>query len=214
VKLSDLITPRTPAGTALFLQWNGYHVFSVPQRELISALHSNPQKVRFFGVGGKRHAAESLIACALRESLEEVGSAVLLHSATQTHYSRVDGTLLPLDLVGETIRPRLIMEKHQQPNGTAPDQHHQDNQFHQEVIYYVVAFEASLFSQPKPSAEIAALLYLTDAHLALLKQLVQPTLAEILAQGAQIDCQPNQMIDAETVLVPHGTARFLIRQMQ
>lgn len=208
MKLSDLITPETPAGTALFLQWNGYHVFSVPQRELVSALPSNPQKVRFFGVGGKRHAAESLIDCALRESLEEIGSAVLLHSATQTHHSRADGTLLPLDLVGETIQPRLIMEKHQQPNGTAP------NQPHQEVIYYVVAFEASLLSQPKPSAEIAALLYLTDAHLALLKQLVQPTLAELLAHGAQIDCQPNQVIDAEAVLVPHGTARFLMRQMQ
>lgn len=203
MKLSDLITPETPAGTALFLQWQGYHVFSIPQRELQQITHS----VRFFGVGGKRQCPEeTLVDCALRESVEEIGAVVSrLESAEQTHFCKADGTIEAVELTGSSIRPRLILEKRRHS--------HYGSMANQDGPYYLVAFNASLSARPLPQNEIAALLYLTDAHLLQVRQWTQATLAELLAAGAQVDIQPHAPIDCSTVLVPHGTAKFLIRQL-
>jgi hypothetical protein len=205
VKLSELITPDTPAGTALFLQWEGYHVFSIPQREI-----SRPdEQVRFFGVGGKRQNQESLIECALRECAEEIGSVVSrLESADRTYFLAADGTIRLIEL-SETsengIRPRLILEKrnHSLYGSMA----------NQDTPYYLVAYNASLISKPVPSNEIAGILYLKDSHLSLLRQPTQRTVAEMLHHGAQIESQPNLSISDSKVLIPHGTARFLIQQL-
>lgn len=202
MKLSDFITPKTAAGTALFLQWDGYHVFSIPQREILRS----PERVRFCGVGGKRNAEESFMDCALRESTEEIGAVVSrLESADQTYFFGADGTIQPLDLTGDSIRPRLILEKRKHSgygsmaNQTAP--------------YYLVAFDANLSGKPIPGNEIAGLLYLKDAHLLMIRQLPQLTMAEILAHGARIEYQSHRSIDCSTVLIPHGTAQFLIQQL-
>jgi 8-oxo-dGTP pyrophosphatase MutT (NUDIX family) len=202
VKLSDLITPDTLAGTALFLQWEGYHVFAIPQREL---QHSEEQ-VRFFGVGGKRQAQESLVDCALRESREEIGGVVSrLISAPQTYFFKADGSIDLMDLSDNSIRPRLILEKriHSQYGSMA----------NQSASYYLVAFNASLSGKPIPSNEIAAIVYLKDFHLSLMRQFPQLTVAELLAQGAQIESQLDSPLNQSTVLIAHGTAKFLMRQL-
>jgi 8-oxo-dGTP pyrophosphatase MutT (NUDIX family) len=202
VKLSDLITPETPAGTALFLQWEGYHVFSIPRRELTRP----DDRVRFFGVGGKRQACESLIECALRESIEEIGAVVSqLESAPQTYFLSADGTLKSIELQEDEIRPRLILEKRQHTlYGSMANQN---------APYYLVAFDASLCGKPVPSGEIAGILYLKDAHLSLIRRLDQLTMADILHHGARIEYQPDQSIAYSTILIPHGTAKFLIQQL-
>ncbi|XPM56081.2 MAG: NUDIX domain-containing protein [Leptolyngbya sp. IPPAS B-1204] len=200
MKLADLITPEMPAGTALFLQWDGYHVFSIPQRELVRA----DDRVRFFGVGGKRQAQESLIECALRESTEEIGAVVSqLESATQTYFLAADGSLKTIDLADE-IRPRLILEKRQ---------HSSQSSMAQDASYYLVAFNARLSGKPVPSNEIAGILYLTDVHLSLIRRWSGLTMADMLSQGAQIDVQPHQAIHQSRILIPHGTAKFLIQQL-
>lgn len=202
MKLSDFITPETSAGTALFLQWEGYHVFSIPQREL---QHSN-QQVRFCGVGGKRQAQESLIDCALRESWEEIGAVVSrLDSAAQTYFFKADGSINLVNLSSDSIRPRLILEK----------RHHSQygSMANQDAPYYLVAFDASLSGQPTPRNEIAAILYLKDFHLSLLRQFPDLTVADLLVHGAQVDSQPHYPIHRSTVLRPHGTAKFLIQQL-
>lgn len=201
MKLSDLITPETSAGTALFLQWNGYHVFSIPQRELLQS----SERVRFFGVGGKRQADESLISCALRESVEEIGAVVShLNSAEQTYFLRADGAIEVVELM-EEIRPRLILEKRKHSL--------YGSMANQKAPYYMVAFDASLSAKPVPKNEIAGIIYLKDSHLSLIRQVTHPTIADMLRHGAQVEYQADQAIDYSTVLVPHGTAWFLMQQL-
>ncbi len=202
MKLSDLITPETSAGTALFLQWEGYHVFAIPQREL---QHSE-QQVRFFGVGGKRQAQESLIDCALREGREEIGAVITqLDSAAQTFFFKADGSIDLMNLSDDSVRPRLILEKriHSLHGSMA----------NRLAAYYLVAFNASLSGKPIPSNEIAAIVYLKDFHLALMRRLPNLTVSDLLAQGAQVESQLNCRLAQSTVLVAHGTAKFLMRQL-
>jgi hypothetical protein len=203
VNLADLIKPETPAGTALFLWWEGYHVFSIPSREL----RPTADRVRFFGVGGKRQdATESLVNCALREGEEEIGTVIShLETATQTYFLHANGQIESINLVNEAIRPRLILEKRiHSPYGSMA---------HQDLPYYLVGFNACLSGQPTPQNEIAALLYLNDAHLSLIHQTHDPTIADLLRQGAHLEAQANQSIDPSMILTPHGTARFLIQQI-
>jgi hypothetical protein len=55
MNISDIITPATPSGSALFLKWKDYHVFGIPKRDLIE----ESDYLRFFGIGGKKHSNES-----------------------------------------------------------------------------------------------------------------------------------------------------------
>jgi 8-oxo-dGTP pyrophosphatase MutT (NUDIX family) len=210
--LSDLITPTARAGAALFLRWQGYHVFSIPKRELSRwqslAAVGAPQSVRFFGVGGKRQdARESFINCALRESIEEIGAVVSqINDASQTDFLRADGTIEPIALTGDTVRPRLILEKrnHSKYGSMAKSAE----------SYYLVAFNATLLAQPKPSSEIAAVVYLNDQHLAWMRMGVRLAIADLLTSGAQIEYQSDLSLNDRTLLLPHGTAQFLLQQDQ
>ncbi|PSB68120.1 hypothetical protein C7B61_02575 [filamentous cyanobacterium CCP1] len=202
LKLSDLISPTTPAGTALFLKWNDYHVFSIPKREF----DRSPSCVRFFGVGGKRvNASESFVSCALRESIEEIGDVIAsLHSAERTYLYRANETIQEIYLMVAGIRPRMIMEKRNHTGcGSMTDPN---------VAYYLVVFDATLAAKPKPSQEIAAIVYLTDHHLSLMHSGKPMPMAELTAMGAKIDCQPGSVLDCAIDLVPFGTAKFLIQQ--
>jgi 8-oxo-dGTP pyrophosphatase MutT (NUDIX family) len=210
MQLSDLISPTTAAGSALFLQWQGLHVFSIPKREVLRLQTVAPQTalrtVRFFGVGGKRQdASESFIDCALRESSEEIGAVVSqIKDANQTDFLRADGTLEQIDLSDASVRPRLILEKRRHSShgsmkaSTAP--------------YYLVAFNAALIAQPKPSSEIAAIIYLSDRHLALMKTGLRFSIADLARIGAHIDYQAGLCLEDAILLLPHGTANFLIQQ--
>jgi 8-oxo-dGTP pyrophosphatase MutT (NUDIX family) len=205
MRLSDLITPTTPSGTALFLQWQGYHVFSIPKREIVRS----PQSVRFCGVGGKRkNAAESFADCALRESQEEIGDVVdHLDSAAKTYLLTADGTLQTVEIEDEPIRPRFIFEKHRHTDHGSMAQ--------SERSYYLVAFNAHLRAKPQPRKEIAAILYLKDEQLASIKAKSSISLEEFLKTGGKIDYQMNiQMniqINETAQLIPHGTVHLLLK---
>ncbi|MGG6296606.1 hypothetical protein ACQ4M4_19620 [Leptolyngbya sp. AN02str] len=201
MQLSDWITPTTPAGTALFLRWNGYHVFSIPKRELARSPHS----LRFFGVGGKRtDPQESFVDCALRESVEEIGDVVSsINPASQTHLLQADGTIRAIELVGEAICPRLILEKRKHTGyGSLAGS---------DRAYYLVAYNASLSQQPHPYNEIAALLYLQDQHLQAMHKGQSWALADALDQGAIMQLQAGVVLEPTATLVPHGTAQFLVK---
>jgi hypothetical protein len=203
MRLSDLIQPDTPAGAALFLQWEGYHVFSIPKRELLKA----PRQARLFGVGGKRRhdEEESFTECALREGQEEIGDVIVgLTNAPQTLLLRGDGTFHCIELWDEPIRPRLIWEKRQHSNhGSMADSTR---------AYYLVAFNAELSAKPKPRNEIAALVYLTNQHISLMQAGQQLTLGHWLELGIKLDCQPEVIIPEATLLVPHGTVFLLMQE--
>ncbi|WP_416670180.1 hypothetical protein [Egbenema bharatensis] len=202
LKLSDLISPTTPAGTALLLKWNDYHVFSIPKREF----DRSPTCVRFFGVGGKRaSASESFVSCALRESIEEIGDVISsLHSADRTYLYRANGMIQEIWLTDHGIRPRLIMEKRNHTGcGSMTDP---------SVAYYLVVFDATLAAKPQPSQEIAAVVYLTDHHLSLMGAGQPMSVTALTEMGARIECQSGIALDDAIDLVPFGTAKFLIQQ--
>jgi 8-oxo-dGTP pyrophosphatase MutT (NUDIX family) len=202
ISLSDLISRTTPSGAALFLRWQGHHVFSIPTRELA---HGG-DRLRFFGVGGKRRSPdESWTDCALRESTEEIGAVVsAIHSAEQTYFLSADGEVITVRLLESGLRPRLILEKraHSSYGSLASSQQ----------AYYLLAFDASLRAKPQPSSEIAALLYLQDGHLQQMQTGDRPTLGSLLSTGAKLDLQAGIQLSSDVTLVPHGTAAFLTHE--
>ncbi len=198
--LSDIITPTTPSGTALFLTWQGYHVFSIPKREVLES----PYRVRFCGVGGKRdNPTESFSDCALRESREEIGDVVAhLDSASQTYWLKSNGSLELIDLQDESIQPRFIFEKRRHSDhGSMADSNR---------AYYLVAFNATLIARPQPHNEIAAIIYLKDQHLVALKNNPQLSISHLVRMGALVDYQTNLELEDSAILVPHGTAHLLL----
>jgi hypothetical protein len=202
MQLSDFIQSTTAAGTALFLQWEGYHVFSIPKRELLRS----PDKVRLFGVGGKRqNYTESFSECALREAREEIGDVIRrLTSAQSTLFLHPDGTFECIELLNEPIRPRMIWEKRQHSShGSMAD----SNQ-----AYYLVAFNAELGARPHPCNEIAALVYLKDEHLSAMQSGEGLSLEEWIQRGAKLDYQADIEIAETTVLLPHGTVFLLMQE--
>ncbi|HEY9762892.1 MAG TPA: hypothetical protein V6D07_10220 [Trichocoleus sp.] len=202
MRLSDLIGPTTPAGTALFLQWEGYHVFSIPQREVLRSV----ERVRLFGVGGKRQTcAESFTECALREGQEEIGNVIKsLTSAQKTLFLRPDGSFQCIDLMDEPIRPRLIWEKRTHSNhGSMADS---------TQAYYLVAFNAELSAKPQPHNEIAALIYLRDEHLTQMQSGKELGLQDWVNLGVKIEYQSEMLIPESTILLPHGTVFLLMQE--
>lgn len=204
MRLSDLIQPSTPAGAALFLRWQDYHVFSIPKREM----RNTPQQIRFFGVGGKRQdCQESFAACALRESQEEIGPVVSqVYSAAETVFLKGNGEVQMLHLADDGIQPRLIWEK----------QRHSDHgsMAHSSQSYYLVAFDGELTQRPTPRNEIAALLYLTDAHLDSIRLQAGLSYQRLIELNGQIDCQPGFAVPESATLVPHGTVLLLLLEGQ
>ena len=147
---------------------------------------------------------ESFIDCALRESREEIGEVIShIESAAQTYLLSSDSTLTPIELEDQVIKPQLIWEKHR----------HSDHgsMAHSKKIYYLVAFRGHLLAKPKPLNEIAAIIYLNNNHLALIKRHENIVLEDLLMAGAKIDCQTDSPLLPSTRFAPHGTVHFLIR---
>ena len=157
VTLSEIITPATPCGAALFLEWNAYHIFGIPKRDILES----GGIVRFYGLGGKRSdPSEALNNCALREGNEESDNSVTqLVTSSATDYFRNDGTIHQITVAGEAIIPRLILEK-KEHSGHGSMRLDDDN-------YYMVGYNAVLNKRPKPTSEIAAMLFLQMQHLEL-----------------------------------------------
>ena len=203
INISDIITPATPAGTALFFQWKGFHVFGIPKRDLIA----NSEHIRFYGIGGKKRSAdECWEKCALREGNEETGNSIerIVRSHT-THFFRSNGTTEIIKVINEDKIPRLILEKRNH-SGYGSMKKADDH-------YYLVAFDATLSKKPKPCREIAALTFLNDYHLSLIKKRPDIPLYELIENGAILEEQKDIKIDINKILVPHGTAAYLIRQI-
>jgi 8-oxo-dGTP pyrophosphatase MutT (NUDIX family) len=203
VKIADLVTPATPAGTAIFCSWRGFHVFGIPRRDVVQ----DTEYVRFYGIGGKRRdPAEPWEECALREANEETKYAVRqIKSSRVTHFFRANGIIEVINIAGEPKRPRLILEK-KKHSGYGSMEKGGDH-------YFLIAFDAVLSRKPVPTNELAVIIYLQDRHLELMQKRRDVTIAEVLELGAKIEKQPGLELDLGRILIPHGTASFLVRQI-
>jgi len=202
VILDSIITPATPCGTALLLEWEGFHVFGIPKRDIIEG----SEYVRFYGLGGKREDPHELLeTCAIREGNEESGGAIAtLRSSPATDFFRSDGVIERIELESSEPRPRLLYEKreHTGLGSMKPD----------DDYYYMIGFEADLAKRPLPSREIAALLFINDRHLEILSRRNDVTIGQLMAAGARVTEQPGFKVKPSKRLVPHGTASYLVRQ--
>lgn len=203
MKISDLVTPATPAGAALFLKWEGFHVFGIPCRDVTQ----ESEFVRFYGLGGKReNSEESWIECAIREGNEETNGAIQkINNSNQTSFLRANGTIENINIINESTRPRLILEKrkHSGYGSMAKSADH----------YYLIAFDAELKQQPVPNRELAVIVYLNDLHLSMIRKRGDITVGELEHYGARFVEQKGMRLERHKILVPHGTAVYLMRQL-
>jgi Predicted nucleotide-binding protein containing TIR-like domain len=202
VNISDIITPVTPSGTALFLKWEDYHVFGIPKRDLIES----SDYLRFFGIGGKKQSDESYQECALREGNEETNNAIKeIKDSAQTHFLRSIGTLERIKIINENKKPRLILEKKNHSGYGSMNK--------LDDIYYLLAFDATLHKRPKASSELAALVFIKDQQLSLIKRRNDLSIGELIENGMILEEQDGIQIDRSKILVPHGTAVYLMRKV-
>jgi len=149
---------------------------------------------------------ESWEECALREGNEETNNSVeQLHNSQLTYFFRSNGTTEQIKVVNEPKIPRLIIEKRKH-SGYGSMAKFDDH-------YYLVAFDAVLSKKPEASGEVAALVFLNDHHLSLIKNKSDISIAELIEKGMKIEGQNDIEVDSNKVLVPHGTAVYLMRQM-
>lgn len=203
VSLDDLISPATPAGAALFLKWRGKQVFGIPKRDFIA----NRNRLRFYGIGGKRESAtESFEQCAVREAGEELSGAMTsLKGASSTEFVSADGTTRDVSIYDCNTVPALIMEKADHSGlGLMPVD--ADN-------YVLVAFNGVLSREPRPSQELAAIVLAPDSVLRRFHDFPTITVEKFRSLGGEIVLQEGFEVPDESLLVPHGTATHAIRKL-
>jgi hypothetical protein len=202
MNISDIITPATPSGTALFLKWKDYHVFGIPKRDLIE----ESDYLRFFGIGGKKHSDESYEECAVREGNEETDNSIeKIEDSKSTYFLASIGTLEKIKIINANKTPRLILEK-KNHSGYGSMSKLDD-------IYYLLAFDATLTKKPKASGELAALVFIKDHQLSLIKKRNDLSIGELIDQGMILEEQQGVSINRNKILVPHGTAVYLMRKI-
>jgi ADP-ribose pyrophosphatase YjhB (NUDIX family) len=200
--IADFCPQGAEAGVGLVLQdEEARYLFFIA-----STRHRCPPGERFYaGIGGHREAGEGWLACAHRETLEEVGTDVDILSAPATwHIPRHR----PTRQVEVTDRPRpLALCEMVHPPGTPPA----------DEVYRIVVYQARLCDLPRnlPEDEVLAIIALT--HEQIIGGLQRrPTLAELLGEGARIVAWVEP-VERHIRLYPLSTARalaYVLRHMQ
>ncbi len=210
-KLSDFITPATPAAVALFmnkkLNNQEYHVFGIPSRDIESgSLH-----LRFYGIGGKRRDGEvfnSWDELALNKGNLEIMNAIdSLESSNTTYVLYSNSTIEEVNIFAEAIQPRLILEKRQH-SGMGSMKKTDDHQ-------YIIGYNARLKDvELYPSGNISCIVLLTDNHLRRIKRDLQTTIFDLENEGAIFIEKEGINIDKTKYLAPWGIATYLLRELK
>jgi 8-oxo-dGTP pyrophosphatase MutT (NUDIX family) len=192
--IADFYPQGAESGVGLALQDDeGRYLFFVA-----GTRHYCPPGERFYaGIGGHREEGEDWLACAHRETLEEVGTDVDILPSPFTWYIP---HRLPARQVEVGDRPRpLALYEMIHPSGTP----------RAGKVYRIVVYQARLRGLPRdlPEDEVLAIIAMTQ------QQVIRgperkPTLAQLLDEGARIVASVGSL-DAEARLYPLGTASAL-----
>jgi hypothetical protein len=137
---------------------------------------------------------------------EETDNAIKeIKDSAQTHFLRSIGTLERIKIINENKKPRLILEKKNHSGYGSMNK--------LDDIYYLLAFDATLLKRPKASSELAALVFINDRQLSLIKRRNDLSIGELIEQGMILEEQDGIQIDRSKILVPHGTAVYLMRKV-
>lgn len=189
--IADFAPEDIEAGTGLAIQDDaGRYLFF-----LAGTRHRcRPGELFYAGIGGHREEGEDWLACAQREAREEIGTGVDILSAPVTWYIPQQAAIQQLAVVDQP-RPLAFYEMIHPPGTPRAGQ-----------LYRIVVYQARLHSLPKalPPDEVQGIIALTREQV-IQGLKVRPTLAELLATGADI-VAGAETVDHQTQLYPLGTA--------
>jgi 8-oxo-dGTP pyrophosphatase MutT (NUDIX family) len=153
-----------------------------------------PGTLFYAGIGGHREPGEEWLACAHREAREEIDAEIRIFPAPVTWYVPQGQPVQPLDILDQP-RPLAFYEMIHPPRTPRAG-----------GLYRLMIYRAELLSPPGQLApdEVRAVIALT-AEQVLRGPEHQPTLAELLDQGAEIIAECD-LVDRQTRLYPQGTA--------
>ena len=200
--IADFCPEGAEAGVGLALQDDEGHYLLI----VAGPRHNCPPgEVFYAGIGGHLEPGEDWLACAHREVLEEIGTAVEILSAAVTWHIPQSSPARQLEV---TDRPRpLACYEMIHPPGTP----------RAGELYRIVVYQARLSALPSrlQEDEVQAVIALTREQVIRGRER-KPTLAELLDEGARIVASTGP-VDDSIRLYPLGTAlalAHLLRHVQ
>ena len=200
MKIEQLGPPDADHSTGLILRWRGRLLFAL---EPVHHWHEDPdgRLARFVGIGGHLEPGETWSEAVCREAVEEADLCVSLRSPVQTYLLQDGGVVQDVTPVLEwpnLPRPLFVWSARFR-FGRPPNEH---------VRHFVNAvFEAVAPDevQPRPAAEMPAILALSEAQL---RQTTTGALAleDLLDGGAMIWSSTTVLQSIR--LLPGGSAQW------
>ncbi|GAB4569500.1 MAG: hypothetical protein Kow0047_22760 [Anaerolineae bacterium] len=190
-----MVEPGGHLTSGLILTYQNLFLFGIEPRDQWRR-QDGRWRVHYIGIGGHRDPGETWMETVSREAMEEAGCAVRLLDGVSPCWCERDGTLRPLSLTwDEPIRPLFLWE----------DRFDLPRHGRRQVHFVGLAFRAEALSEPRPGAEIPAIIGLSAAQTA--ETLAGGlSLGELLDQGAAL--WEAVSVPRNAILSPAGTARF------
>jgi 8-oxo-dGTP pyrophosphatase MutT (NUDIX family) len=194
-RIADFASDDVEAGVGLALQDDDERYLFI----LAGTRHHHcpPGTLFYAGIGGHRETGEDWLTCARREAQEEIHADISIRSAAVTWYIPRSRPVQRLDIIDQP-RPLAFYEMIHPPQTPREGE-----------LYRIVIYHAEMLRLPSnlPLEEVRAIIALTTEQV-LRGPEHQPTVAELLANGAEIVAE-SEPVDPRVRLYPLGTARAL-----
>lgn len=196
--LAELGGPGAELSTGLILTWRRWLVFGIDARAVPLGARGRTDTAAFVGIGGHVEPGERWTEAVIREASEEANCAVALGDSAVTYLCQEDRVPQPIGYVWHEPQRPLLVWRATFELGRGPERKRIPAQM------VTAVFRAAALGQPRPGAEIGALLLLNQELL--LQTYAAPCpLTELLECGAQWIGDDAR---DDLLLAPGGSAFF------